>query len=532
MTKTAKWLNGEANGLYGPINALGKRFDIQGAYSMHSIGSTALVDLNKIPTKEVSFLGQLVTIPKATDLIPQTEFSHFTSMAESRTEFQQSVSRHASASGKTSAFGGEFGGEFDVAYGSQSRDTVATSYLYDCVTAPLGRASLSQVPAEYLADSFLEWVGTLPDTCTAGNQHLFDAFFHAQGTHYLTSMKLGGDLRLYTSVEKSTSVGSQDLQAFAKIHFDGLFTSGKFEYKETQKASWDKYFATFKSTILGHGGDPGHLLKLVGNNGEKPDVDAFAAWVTSLKSDPALSDFGLSGIWGLCGNPKKQAAVEAAYNVYLAKHRKRIDIARSGFHTAIYLDGALLKEPDHPLTQSTDYGWRLTSVRISDMTVLYDECFGYFPGYWADDSKKMYAKMKASIDSRRLTSTQGTLLIVSIYGGIIQPAYGASIVPSLREAGAGANKSSMGEMALVADTYKGMGSGALAFWKDWLDHTGDVNRPVDYILVGLAGGGVGKGIEWIRVTPWDKVKEDWNASAYVYLSEAGGGAWVDANRAD
>lgn len=503
--------------IYNPVTHLGKSFNIFDEYSTKSAG-TPLVDLDSVGTKTVTFLGTNVTIPLITTLTADTFQDAFGEAAETRAEFQESFAAHASADFSTSLFAGEFSGQFSSAYAQESKTSSEYQYAFKYFFERLGYVTLDEVGSAYLKDAVKTRLASLPSQFTDDNFELFAEFFESQGTHYLSRIELGAVVEFYVSIRKSIQIGSTDMEACLGVQFDGLFTKGNFDAGVKLGQSWSNYQKNVRTHIRGSGGDPMYCVKLGLSDPWTPQVDPFGEWLKTIPQAPAAMNLRVDGIWKLCDTPDKEKAVRTAYNRYASLFRVPIEVHSTDGSSQVFVNGRLFPEPQHetpPNTRpSTQNGWRLCVIRLSDLSLVYDRCVGYNVNYFQDTAVQMYAQFKADIDQKQLQS-QDYLWIVATYGVSLQPMVPTVLMPYLQEAGAGSDPS-------VFPYQIGIGTGGLALWADWVAHSSGADVRCYYNLVGRSMQGPGNGIEGFTSFYRGMPVSDLVTRVYLYSPAYGG----------
>ncbi len=131
---------------------------------------------------------------------------------------------------------------------------------------------------------------------------IFDRF----GTHYVSAAWLGGKASLAFVVTKSSNVTKEELKAGIEATFAGGAVSGKASTERSTAQSRVRNNST--CNVFGSGGDATELAKLTTLQSEQYDK-----WIGTVKTNPAIIELGVVGIWTLLTDEIKSEALRQAY---------------------------------------------------------------------------------------------------------------------------------------------------------------------------------------------------------------------------
>jgi hypothetical protein len=205
----------------------------------------------------------------------------------------------------------------------------------------------------------------------------------------------------------------------------------------------------------------------------------------SIKTDPAIVDFGLTGIWELCGAQSK--LVQEAWDAYGAQMRPKLVIATSTSWEppknpvvpAITL-GRIIAPTTPPQNNS---GYQIIVLNgLTDITkreaVLLNRYYTLNADHWADNNayKVMYDEAAQDLEAGGLTA-DGNILIVAGFNINWDCVPTSRFTTILRNAGGGAQ---------------------LTNWLSNRDVGSAYGPSANVILVGIFGEGIGSDVELIH----------------------------------
>lgn len=283
---------------------LGHTIDILGKYADEEYTVARVITLSDLDTNKATFQGNDYTHPE------QTEYSDDTGSFEM---LQASGSSYRSYSEKFSVeMAGEggygaFSASIDAAY-SQSLNTTSSSYYY----------SIYQTYRGYILSLTNQ---TLDSTVQADldkseSQLSAEDFFKKWGTHVVTRVIGGGQLRYYASGSTGTWDSLTSFEVSARAAYNGVGGSVSVGGSQEEHVSEIQDSATLQvvgGSIAGQSStsptdvsqvDATEWAATIGTN---PAVIAFAA-------NPASSASGLVPIWNWCTNAARKAELETWFN--------------------------------------------------------------------------------------------------------------------------------------------------------------------------------------------------------------------------
>ena len=290
---------------------VGQGFDVYGSLSTDSV-ITPIFDLEASGFHTFDFIGKEYRIPKIVAGVEDTSTFYRGGTYDTRDEFQNSLAAHAGVEGRYGAFSGEMKLAFEGSY----RRSSAYTYSYNALYATLGFLQL-EPNSQYLTADFKARVDALPSTVDMTTLWMFEDFFSTFGIYYTNRVTLGSSMDFWVSTQKSSLLANATISAMLSAQFAGLFTTGTISSDITNSTQWKSYATASSVSIQAYGGDPTKAAAVGALDAFHPSaatVKTYGAWIESLKSDPAIVDFGLRGIWEQCGAKRK--AVQAAWELY------------------------------------------------------------------------------------------------------------------------------------------------------------------------------------------------------------------------
>jgi hypothetical protein len=451
-------------------NFVGQGFDIWGQFDVVASVITPLFDPGKAGTHNFEFLDKTWALPDYVSGAEDTGAYFTEDTGSSREDFQSSLAVNASVN----ASYGAFSGQMSASYGKQFSTSSEHFYSYRNFFSSL--AKLQLVPSNnYYSTAFAQRLAALPNEVTPANRDLFIDFFDDFGTYYTSSIVLGATLQYYVAVSKSSSITENDISASVNIEVKALFASGGVSVDTKFKETWKSYSANRTVNIIAKGGDPMFLGQIANADPDQPSgktVELYNDWLASIKTNPAVVDFKLTGIWELCGD--KSATVLKAFNEYAQTMRPKLSIdcsALPGIYPEIILAGQTIV----PKNQPGDRGYQLVVLdrtNISATGIVLNNYYNFpansgYPGF-----KAMYEAMAADIASGGYGKPSFVMILAS-YNMYNNAPPVPGIVPLLRSAGAGTR---------------------LEYWLDNSDAGSTITGNAVYIQVGIFGIGPNSGV--------------------------------------
>lgn len=179
---------------------------------------------------------------------------------------------------------------------------------------PFWNVYLPRVPHTNLVDEFMQLEAEVPTgklNIPEGpydplRRNAYARIFDRFGTHYVTAAWLGGKASLTFVVTKSSNVSKEDLKAGIEATFAGGVASGKTSTERSTAQSRVRNNST--CNVFGSGGDATELAKLTTLQSEQYDK-----WIGTVKTNPAIIELGVVGIWTLLTDENKSEALRQAY---------------------------------------------------------------------------------------------------------------------------------------------------------------------------------------------------------------------------
>jgi hypothetical protein len=231
-------------------------------------------------------------------------------------EAAQDFAAHFQSSAGVSGSYGAFSSSFSTSYQSDQRSQ--QSYCWAMVESKviswvLNLAfSPNTVRPDVLSDPDFT---NLPSTYDSTNAHLFFAFFNKFGTHFLSSIDVGGTLYYYFAVSRSASYSSNDIRVSASAEYNALIAKVKVE----ADAQWSRTSSNWTQNRQSHAVTVPAVSSLVSwvdpAAGTYDQNGDFASWQTQVTNFPVRSAFRLTPISALFSG-SQATALQQAYLVY------------------------------------------------------------------------------------------------------------------------------------------------------------------------------------------------------------------------
>lgn len=144
----------------------------------------------------------------------------------------------------------------------------------------------------------------------------FKKLVEAYGTHVIVSATLGGRLRSSTTIDVSKVTKEYDLNAFAKLSYDGI-VSASASVDETYKASYEQNKSACHTQLTAWGGDTDLATAVAFARGEEDTNNAVRAWIEDINKNQDSWDYigpatkeDLIPIWELVEDDERREALQ------------------------------------------------------------------------------------------------------------------------------------------------------------------------------------------------------------------------------
>ncbi|MEO1592779.1 MAG: MAC/perforin domain-containing protein [Cyanobacteria bacterium J06632_22] len=253
------------------------------------------------------------TLSTYADLLDSSGFSSRFFQGENQKDYFQNISISIGLSGKYEGFSGEVNRSFDWEKSTESHHQV---FNYTDMIAQYRLTITENAPLIASVKADLE-----------GNLHptqLFDKY----GTHYLHSVLIGGRVSLVSHYDTNSSSSTVSAKTVASAAFLELLrgeTSTSAEIRQFAKA------AVLNRKILINGGDPALAVSIRDAETGKMS-ESYAAWVSSLETQPSIADFvndGLRPLYMLAESTERRAELKTAWEHYLKERNAYIVDAKT-----------------------------------------------------------------------------------------------------------------------------------------------------------------------------------------------------------
>ncbi|HET8840776.1 MAG TPA: MAC/perforin domain-containing protein [Ktedonobacteraceae bacterium] len=458
-------------------NAIGQGFDIFGSYNFQESAITPIFDPSKAGKQEWVYDGIPYTIPSYIQGIEGGTSTLNFEVCSTREEFQNSIAAKA----KVKAQYGAFSGQMEAAYTSQFAQSTQSDFAYGIFDAPYATLSWTkETMPSYMTDLFRESVAALPSSLNDLSPFL--SLFNQFGIYFVSSLKLGGSLEYYSAVDISSELSASDIDVMIKAEYKGIFENGEIDGKIKRTEEWKSYSSNRSVSIRATGGDYAFLTTLISadpNNPSQTLPTAMGNWVNSLKKNPAIVGFQLTGIWELCG--EKEDLVRQAFELCGPRFRPQISI------TAFQVDPPiiLLTGEALPLQSSNQNiygsGYQMLvfdRTNISRQGLRLNKYFSFNKESDRQQYDFLYESIQADLASFGLFDPAYVVLLVSY--NLPNNARPTTTIPSAQ---------GMFEALGATDRY-------FQWWMLNSQLGGPFLEPCLYILVGIPGLGKNSGIDY------------------------------------
>jgi hypothetical protein len=240
------------------------------------------------------------SFPSTVQASPQNEFLLSSADGTTLETYSDSLALRARVDAGYGAFSGEIKTTLKLTSSSAEKYTYVT--LFDSkVTAEasfrqkdLGSGGGLSLDPDFQAD--------LDDTGLAPS-----AFFDRWGTHLISGIRIGGQIRYTAYRIESSSSGTTDLGVAAKVRYQGLSGSTSASTSTTMTSEEAKEYMSGESELLIYGGSSAAQAAVVS------DQD-YGGWLATVADNPAFAEFaGLIPAWELCTDPDRAAALKDSY---------------------------------------------------------------------------------------------------------------------------------------------------------------------------------------------------------------------------
>lgn len=300
-----------SNSIVPGASGVGFGFNILGPYSMSSATSQIFKSTDKVG-------GQWTYNPSGItyDVPANVVVNDVTNDHGDAYVFQKKddFSKHFAASASIGVSAGAFSGEWDMAYSSALEQ--GSSYyfcmyeaLFDGWSVTLGSEDKSQ-----LDPAFVQELQALPNVFSPNNPRQFYDFLSKWGTHYISSVIVGGSFRYFMAVNTAYSSDSTEIETSVKLEYKAVFVDTTAQASTDWSTLTTNWSQSRSVTIAAQGGDTGSLSALAPDYGEN-DSSAFSSWQKAVITNPAITGFTLRPLWSLAP-AKNQDSIRAAIDAY------------------------------------------------------------------------------------------------------------------------------------------------------------------------------------------------------------------------
>lgn len=134
-------------------------------------------------------------------------------------------------------------------------------------------------------------------------------FFERYGTHIISGIRIGGQIRFTSYAEENTYSQQETFELDAKAKYQSLSGSSSVKVSVDQASEGYEDKVKYGDSLLIYGGS-GEGQAAVENASD------YGAWLTTVARHPDFAEFrptGLIPVWDLCDDPERSAALEATF---------------------------------------------------------------------------------------------------------------------------------------------------------------------------------------------------------------------------
>lgn len=294
---------------------LGKGFNGFGKYSASSTDSMGrLFDTSKPGSNEWTnpSSNTQYTVPQNVSVGPQESREAQAVVFDGRSEMSSFFSAEAGVSGSFLSFSGSLNAGFETI------SKATSEYLFGMVYAFTEgyKLSITEATSENLAPEVLSDPDftNLPDTYDASdatNQAAFFRFFEKYGTHFVSSITMGGRMFYNIWIQKSFRMNQTTFKADMSAEYDGVFSASA-----SAKTKWEQTSADYANLrqvkIQALGGNEQTLNILPEPSKETSYAAQYKEWIDSVGARPSPVGFGLTGIEKIFSGAQYDSVLAAA----------------------------------------------------------------------------------------------------------------------------------------------------------------------------------------------------------------------------
>ena len=329
----------------------------------------------------------------------------------------QEFTAHFQGSAGVSGSYGAFSASFSTSYQSDQRNT--QSYSWALVESKITSwvLNLAYGPGTVRPDVHSDPdFSNLPSQFDSTTAHLFFALFNKFGTHFISSIDVGGMLYYYLAISRQSSHSANDIRVSATAEYNALVTKVKVE----ADAQWSRTSANWTENRQSHAVTVPGVSNLVSwvspGVGTYDSKGEFATWQTQVTNFPVRSAFRLTPISQLFSGPQA-VAVQQAYIVY-AGTRLFVQANITSDCNIIIGGKTIVPAGGYPVpVQSGDYvgGWQLVVLDRKTLAIRLNSFYALqFAGplSWPDATcNQMVADLQPYMDAGKYVLIAATARI-------------------------------------------------------------------------------------------------------------------------
>lgn len=449
---------------------LGLGFDGFGSYDQSSSNKARLFDTSVTgfsqwtnPTTKTTY-----TLPANVSAGPLEAREQQSVVFESRSEIANFFKAQAGAKASYLSFSGSLSASFERISKSSSEYYYGMAYSFtDGYELSLVNMTNDHLAPEVLRDPDF---ANLPQQYNDQTRIAFFRLFEKYGTHFVSSVKMGGRIFYDSWIEKSYGMTKDDVTASLGIEFKAVFNANaKVEWNQLSEV-WTSHRQTHIQAI---GGDD-NLLNGLGMPAKGESyATQYSSWVNSVGGRPGPVGFKLTGIETLFKGEQYEA-VKQASDDYLSR-TIRLQSSGAGGTGSIVING----QPAWELPAGTKTGVGYAILDRASLELLQSGNYHY-PTLYSNDQKGVYDHLAGEL--KRFQGHSGVIVAILFWDIYVSTSSDFLNYPS----------------PALYDLLLGLGAGDGL--SKWLSPRGSNSSAdwVSYAIVGVPGGQRGSSIEDIN----------------------------------
>lgn len=295
-------------------SALGYAVNLATAQSFIDLSSVLLrvvkVDESAAHGHPTTRFGHDYYIPPTVELGDTTNFNTTISTFASEEEFSTHMAGETGVKAKVWGFNGEF----KASYSNLTKGETQSAYGLVEGHHVLWSAHLNAWDER--APEFNRDLLALPVQFSPATQAQFFRFLNQYGTHFISSVAVGGQLNYYATVARSSHYTKETAKAQLTLEYKAAFGSTSSTSKGEWEALAKDWHASRSVRLAAIGGDNESLSKASPSDNKYDYNDVVTAWSAGLKDNPAITGVMLLPLSKLT-TAQQYDALDTAIDAYL-----------------------------------------------------------------------------------------------------------------------------------------------------------------------------------------------------------------------